>query len=54
MAKPEKKEEKKGILIDPKVIEALLVAEGTSNRTAVNDVCNQIREIAEKQGYAKF
>ena len=36
------------------VIEALLVANSQSNKTAADDVCNQIREIAEQQGWAQF
>ena len=45
---------RQGVVLRPSVIEALLVADSGKNHSAVTDVCNQIREIAEKQGYTQF
>ena len=43
-----------GIVIRPSVLEALLVAVSSSDHRAAGDVANQMREIAEQQGYTKF
>ena len=44
----------KTIVIPIEDIEALLVAVSTSNRTAIIDITNKIREFAEKQAPDKF
>ena len=47
-------EPRPGIVLRPSVVEALLVAVSSSDSRAAVDVANQIREIAEQQGYSQF
>lgn len=46
--------EEPGIMLNPQVVEALLVSEGMGNRSAVKAVCQQIREAAQDQMPDKF
>jgi len=47
---PEKpKNEPKGIVIPPEIVESLLVTMANSNRVGTVAVCEQIREMAQEQ-----
>ena len=43
-----------GIVVPGTVIESLLVCNDTHNRTGVNAVCEQIRQMAQEQMPEKF